>query len=262
MLELGLDGAESGPARVIGKRARWLIETIATGWRNLGFGVIADEAFFQLVLARLVEPTSMSDTARVVGELGMTPVHRNTYANALIRATTRDYRDQIAAACFAHAARTGGVAWCSTTSPPCISRPRTKTTCARSATPRNAESTRRSWSGCWSTGADSHSRSAVSRATRPRPPRSSRSSRRSTPRHGIADMVVVADAGMLSAVEPARAGRGRAAVHRRLPGDQGAQAIWSPISIGTATHSPTGRSSTPSPHGPARHDEQEPAIRR
>ena len=110
MLELGLDGAELGPARIIGKHARWLIETIATGWRNLGFGVIADEAFFQLVLARLVEPTSMSDTARVVGELGMTPVHRNTYANALIRCTTRDYRDRIAAACFAHAARTGGLA--------------------------------------------------------------------------------------------------------------------------------------------------------
>jgi hypothetical protein len=40
-------------------------------------------------------------------------------------------------------------------------------------------------------------------------------------RHGLADMVVVADAGMLSAGQPARAGRGEPAVHRRLPDDQG-----------------------------------------
>ncbi|MEV2226940.1 IS1634 family transposase [Nocardia vinacea] len=110
MLDLGIDGAEPGPARITGKRARWLIETITTGWRNVGFGVITDEAFFQLVLARLVEPTSMTDTARVIGELGMTPAHRNTYANALTRCATRDYRDQIATACFAHAASTGGLA--------------------------------------------------------------------------------------------------------------------------------------------------------
>lgn len=110
MLDLGLDGAAPGPARITGKRARWLIETITTGWRNLGFGVIADEAFFQLVLARLVQPTSMSDTVRVVGELGMTPAHRNTYANALTRCATSDYRDQIATACFAHAASIGGLA--------------------------------------------------------------------------------------------------------------------------------------------------------
>ena len=36
-----------------------------------------------------------------------------------------------------------------------------------------------------------------------------------------ADMVVVADAGMLSATQPARARRGRVAVHRRLAGHQG-----------------------------------------
>ncbi len=56
-----------------------------------------------------------------------------------------------------------------------------RTSCARSATPRNAGWTRRSWSGCWWTGAGSPSRSAASRATRPRPPPCCRSSRRSRP---------------------------------------------------------------------------------
>ena len=48
-------------------------------------------AFFQLVLGRLVEPTLMSDTSRVVAEIGLTPAHRNTYANALKRCATNDY---------------------------------------------------------------------------------------------------------------------------------------------------------------------------
>lgn len=51
----------------------------------------------------------MSDTARVIGEIDLTPVHRNTYANALTRWTTRDYRDHVAARCFEHAAATGGL---------------------------------------------------------------------------------------------------------------------------------------------------------
>ncbi len=40
----------------------------------------------------------------------MSPTHRNTYANALNRCATGDYRDRIAAACFAYAASTGGLA--------------------------------------------------------------------------------------------------------------------------------------------------------
>jgi hypothetical protein len=66
-------------------------------------------AFFQLVLGRLVEPTSMSDTSRVVAEIGLTPAHRNTYANALKRCATNDYRDRVAKKCFEHAAATGGL---------------------------------------------------------------------------------------------------------------------------------------------------------
>ncbi len=66
-LDLDLGGDDRGGAVISTKRSRWLIETIETGWRRLGFDVIDDAAFFQLVLGRLVEPTSMSDTTRVVG---------------------------------------------------------------------------------------------------------------------------------------------------------------------------------------------------
>ncbi len=75
-LDLGLDvpgNSRKGPSLITAKRSRWLIEAVETAWHRLGFDVIDDEAFFQLVLARIVEPTSMSDTARVVGEIGPDP---------------------------------------------------------------------------------------------------------------------------------------------------------------------------------------------
>ncbi|MDJ0429016.1 IS1634 family transposase, partial [Rhodococcus fascians] len=86
------------------KRSRWLIEAIETGWRRLGLDAVDDDAFFQLVLGRLVEPTSMSDTSRVVAEIGLTPAYLNTYANALKRCATIDYRDQVAKKCVEHPA--------------------------------------------------------------------------------------------------------------------------------------------------------------
>nr|WP_235736370.1 IS1634 family transposase [Nocardioides alcanivorans] len=111
-LDLGLEPTTprpAGPAIVHSKRSQLLVDTLQAGWRTLGFDVIADEAFFHLVVARLVEPTSLSDAARVIGELGLTPAHRNTYAATLKRCGERGYRDQIATACFAHAATHGDV---------------------------------------------------------------------------------------------------------------------------------------------------------
>lgn len=114
VLELGLGPGQdpAGPAVVQSQRSQLLIEVIESAWRRLGFDVIADEAFFQLVLARLVEPTSISDAARVVGDLGLTPAHRNTYAATLKRCGQRGYRDQVAAACFDHVLAAGDVSLC------------------------------------------------------------------------------------------------------------------------------------------------------
>lgn len=58
MLDLGPTTAPLTPAVVTGKRSALLVEVITQAWAGLGFDVICDKAFFQLVLARLVEPTS------------------------------------------------------------------------------------------------------------------------------------------------------------------------------------------------------------
>jgi len=95
-------GVRPGVAVIEAKSSRLLVEVVRGSWERLGFDVVDDEAFFQLVLARLVEPTSKLDSLRVIAELGLTPVHRNTFTNALRRCADKDYRDQVAQACFQH----------------------------------------------------------------------------------------------------------------------------------------------------------------
>src|SRR5699024_2525446 len=90
-------------------RSGLLVDTIRSVYERLGFDIIDDEAFFQLVAVRLVEPTSKSDSVRVLDELGVEVVHRNTFLNSLIRAKERDYRTQIAEKCFAHSVATTGI---------------------------------------------------------------------------------------------------------------------------------------------------------
>jgi hypothetical protein len=113
VLDLGLDaGQDPGVAVIQTKTSRLLIDAVTTAWRDLGFDVITDEAFFQLVLARVVEPTSMRDAVRVLAELGLAPAHRNTFSATLRRAGQRGYRDQLASACFNDAAAWGDVSLC------------------------------------------------------------------------------------------------------------------------------------------------------
>ena len=94
-------------AVVTGSRSALLVEAVQRAWSVLGFDAVADEAFFQLVAARIVEPTSVSDSARVLGEIGLAPVHRATMHRCLQRAAQRGYRDRLAAACHAHAHQCG-----------------------------------------------------------------------------------------------------------------------------------------------------------
>lgn len=103
MLELSTQrGVRPGVAVIQGKRSQLLVDVVRDSWERLGFDVIDDEAFFQFVLARLVEPTSKLDSIRVVEELGLRAAHRNTFTKALRRCAEKDYREQIAHACFQH----------------------------------------------------------------------------------------------------------------------------------------------------------------
>lgn len=67
-LDLGLE-RDPQSAVVHSKRSRQLLETLGSAWTALGFDVIEDEAFFQLVAARLIEPTLMLDSGRVLAEV-------------------------------------------------------------------------------------------------------------------------------------------------------------------------------------------------
>ncbi|MFQ6486154.1 IS1634 family transposase, partial [Brachybacterium epidermidis] len=79
-LDLTSEAAPSaGVLTMQDRRSRYLLDVLEVGWQQLGFDVIDDEAFFQLVAARLIEPTSMSDSRRVLAEVGVEPVHRNTF---------------------------------------------------------------------------------------------------------------------------------------------------------------------------------------
>lgn len=113
-LELGVDGVpdESRPAVITGKRCAVLWDVLCAVYERLGFDVIDDEAFQQLVLARLVEPTSKADSLRVLDEIGVAAASLRTMFRSLQRAQERDYRAAIAAACFTHAATSGDVSLC------------------------------------------------------------------------------------------------------------------------------------------------------
>lgn len=76
----------------------------------LGFAAVDDEAFRSLVLGRIIEPTSKLDTVRVLEELGVGSPSRVTFMRCLKRVIEKDYRSQIATACYRHATRAGGLA--------------------------------------------------------------------------------------------------------------------------------------------------------
>jgi transposase len=75
----------------------------------LGFGVVDDAVFRDLVIARLVEPTSKLDAARVLTDLGVDTLSYRTIQRHLAKINTSDYRGVIAATCFTHAADRGGL---------------------------------------------------------------------------------------------------------------------------------------------------------
>src|SRR5215472_4793241 len=105
-LDLGLDaGAPGGPLPITSTRMGVLLDALERGYRVLGLDRAAggDAVFFQLVLARIIEPVSKLDSARVLEEAGLAPAPYRTVTRRL-RAYAKDsWREQISAACAAHA---------------------------------------------------------------------------------------------------------------------------------------------------------------
>lgn len=89
--------------------SRLLFDALGGVFDDLGFDVVADECFRDLVIARVVEPTSLLDVDRVLADLGRVAASLSTRKRTLRRAQDGDYRDKIATACFAHAVTSGDV---------------------------------------------------------------------------------------------------------------------------------------------------------
>ena len=103
------EGVPGSPAPITSKRSALLWQVLTEAYTRLGFDAVDDEAFAQLVLARIIEPTSKADSVRVLNEIGAPTVALRTMFRSLQRAAERDYRATIATACFEHAMTTGDV---------------------------------------------------------------------------------------------------------------------------------------------------------
>jgi len=66
-------GGRAGPGKVVGTHSRLLFDALAEVYAALGFDVLGDAVFRDLVIARVVEPTSLLDVARVLTDLGRAP---------------------------------------------------------------------------------------------------------------------------------------------------------------------------------------------
>lgn len=97
----------TGPT-VIGSRSRVLWEVLEAAYARLGFDTVGNDTFRKLVLARVVEPASKADTLRVWDELGVPGAPSlSTVWRTLARAVEQDWRSQLATAAFTHATRNG-----------------------------------------------------------------------------------------------------------------------------------------------------------
>jgi hypothetical protein len=101
--------AAAGPARVVSTDSRVLFQALDGVFGDLGFGGLGDEVFRDLVLARVVEPTSILDAGRVLADLGRKAASDKTMRRTLARCADRGYRDKIAGLCFAHATASGNI---------------------------------------------------------------------------------------------------------------------------------------------------------
>jgi hypothetical protein len=97
------------PGRTMGASSRLLYDMLGGLYDWLGFDVVADHVFRDLVIARIVEPTSKADAERVLADLGAKTVSYRTIARHLDQVGSGMYRDAIAAKCFDYSGDCGGL---------------------------------------------------------------------------------------------------------------------------------------------------------
>jgi len=93
-----------GPLPITASRMGHLWDALSSAYDALGFdsAVGGDEVFRQLVLARIIEPTSKLDSLRVLTEAGIEPVSYRTLKRRLSVYSTEGWREGLARICAAH----------------------------------------------------------------------------------------------------------------------------------------------------------------
>ena len=96
------------------KRSGLLWDVLHGAYTRLGLrnATGGDRAFEQMVLARLIEPTSKAQVPRVLGDLGLESVSVRTLFRSLGRCGQRGYRESLSGALFDHVTASGGLALC------------------------------------------------------------------------------------------------------------------------------------------------------
>jgi Transposase DDE domain len=102
-------GSPVGPGRTAATSSRLLYDVIGAVYDWLGFDAVADPVFRDLVIARIVEPTSKIDSLRVLTDLGAEPVSYKTIDRHVRKVESNQYRDVIAEKCFSYATDCGGL---------------------------------------------------------------------------------------------------------------------------------------------------------
>ena len=111
-LDLGLEsteparqGAGSGPLPITAARMGHLHDALAHAYEVLGLeqATGGDEVFRQLVLARIIEPTSKLDSLRVLEEAGVAAPSYRTLKRRLPAYAEESWRQKLSAACARHA---------------------------------------------------------------------------------------------------------------------------------------------------------------
>ena len=105
-LDLGLTaGVEPGTLPITSSRMSHLWDALVAAYRVLGFesATKADNVFRDLVLARIIEPTSKIDAARVLTEVGVDAASYATVKRRLPIYAQPSWRHALSAACAAHA---------------------------------------------------------------------------------------------------------------------------------------------------------------
>jgi hypothetical protein len=97
------------PGRTVGASSRLLYDVLGHVYDGLGFDAVGDAVFRDLVISRIVEPTSKLDASRVLADLGARLVSYKTIDRHARKIHSSGHRDTIAEKCFAYASDCGGL---------------------------------------------------------------------------------------------------------------------------------------------------------